>query len=421
MIDPSQGIDGERDILIEEDRIKAIEHPGQLAKIPGVGTLLDAGGLWVLPGLVDMHVHLREPGFEYKETIESGTRAAIRGGVTSVACMANTDPVNDSGAVTEYILQKARRAGNARVYPIGAVSVGLGGSRLAEIGEMVEAGIVAVSDDGKPIGDGSLMRHALEYSKMFSIPVIVHAEDPALRNGGVMNEGPTSMRLGLKGVPNAAEDTMVARDIELARLTESRLHVAHVSTKGAVQILRNAKETGVRVTAEVTPHHLFLTEKAVEGYNTNAKMSPPLRTEEDRRALLEGLRDGTIDAIATDHAPHHEDEKRVEFETASDGVIGLETVLATTLELVRQGVLTPSQWVERVSTAPARILGIPAGTLAPGALADITLVDPNLKWTVDPKNFQSKGKNSPFIGWRVQGGVKSVILGGKSVWETPPS
>jgi dihydroorotase len=417
VIDPSQGIDEVRDVLIEDGCVSAAESPGQFERIAGIETVIDATGLWVLPGLVDMHVHLREPGFEYKETIESGTRAALAGGITSVACMANTSPVNDSAAVTRYILEKASQAGNARVFPIGAVSVGLQGTQLAEIGEMVEAGIVAVSDDGKPIVSGSLMRRALEYCRMFSLPVITHAEDPFLQNGGVINEGRTSLRLGLKGIPNAAEDVMVARDIELARLTGGKLHVAHASTRGVVTLIREAKKNGVMVTAEVTPHHLFLTEEAVEGYNPNAKMNPPLRTEQDREALWEGLQDGTIDAIATDHAPQHEDEKKLEFENALNGVVGLETAVPITLELIRRGVLNPTQWVERFSLAPARILGIPAGSLARGTLADITLIDPTRKWEIDPKEFQSKGRNSPFIGWQVQGQVRGVLVGGKLVWE----
>ena len=317
LIDPSVGREECADLLVREGRVVAVEPPGTLGSS---GTVLEARGCWVVPGLVDMHVHLREPGFEYKETIATGAQAAVAGGFTAVACMANTDPVNDSGAVTRFIMERAAKAAAARVYPVGAVSVGLKGERLAEFGEMREAGAVAVSDDGHPIMDAALMRRALEYSRLFGFPVIAHEEDTALAGDGVMNEGPTAFRLGLRGIPAEAEEALVARDLALVERTGGRLHVAHVSTAGTVALLREAKRRGLPVTAEVTPHHLLLTEAAVGDYDTNAKMRPPLRTEADRAALLEGLRDGTIDAIASDHAPHHRDEKDVEFERAADGV-----------------------------------------------------------------------------------------------------
>jgi dihydroorotase len=403
------------DVLVDEGRIVATGAPGTLAA--GGATEYAARGLLVLPGLVDMHVHLREPGHEYKETVATGVRAALAGGFTSLACMANTEPVNDSAAVTQFIIDRARLADGAHVYPIGALSLGLRGERLAEIGEMHRAGIVAVSDDGRPVMHAGLMRRALEYTRMFDLPVIVHEEDEHLADGGVMNEGAIALRLGLRGAPAAAEEVMIARDIALVRLTGGRLHVAHVSTAGAVALVREAKTQGLDVTAEVTPHHLFLTEEAVEGYGTDAKMAPPLRTRADVAALRAGLADGTIDAIATDHAPHHRDEKEVEFEAAANGVVGLETALPLALRLVAEGVADLPTIVARLTVGPARILRLPAGTLAAGAEADLTLVDPARRWRVDARSFRSKARNTPFEGWDLTGRAVAVLVGGRLVYE----
>jgi dihydroorotase len=331
--------------------------------------------------------------------------------------MANTNPVNDSGAVTRYILEQARASGMARVFPVGALSKGLKGEELAEVGEMVKEGIVAVSDDGQPVMDAGLMRRALEYCRMFNLPVIVHAEDLHLAYGGVMNEGPTALRLGLKGVPNTAEEVMVARDIALAAFAKGRLHIAHVSTRGTVALIRKAKAEGVAVTAEATPHHFTLTEEAVEGYNTNAKMNPPLRQAADLEAIKEGLRDGTIDAIATDHAPHHRDEKEVEFDRAANGVIGLETALSLTLRLVEEGVLSLLEAIRRLTVNPARILGLPYGTLSPGAAADIAIIDPERKWWVVASDLRSKSKNTPFEGWEMKGKAAMTVVGGRVVYD----
>jgi len=419
VVDPVAGRAAAGDVLLDGERIAATGEPGTFEA--GDAAVLDARGLLVLPGLVDMHVHLREPGYEYKETIQTGVAAALAGGFTSLACMANTEPVNDSAAVTQYILDRARIAQGARVYPIGALSQGLRGERLAEIGEMHRAGIVGISDDGRPVIDAALMRRALEYSSMFGLPVIAHEEEPHLAAGGAMNEGVTALRLGLRGIPAAAEEVMIARDLALARLTGGRLHVAHVSTKGAVALLREAKAQGLPVTAEVTPHHLFLTEEAVEGYGTNAKMAPPLRTKADLAALRAGLADGTIDAIATDHAPHHADEKEVEFDLAANGVVGLETALPLALRLVAEGVLDLPTLVARMTVRPARILGLPAGTLAPGAAADLTLVDPERRWRVEARAFRSKGRNTPFEGWDMTGRAVAVLVGGRLVHDERPA
>ena len=415
LVDPVARSAAPGDLLIEDGRIAAAGTPGTLAAADA--TEYGARGLLVLPGLVDMHVHLREPGYEYKETIATGTRAALAGGFTSLACMANTEPVNDSAAVTQFIIERARIAGGARVYPIGALSLGLQGTRLAEIGEMHRAGIVAVSDDGRPVMHAGLMRRALEYTRMFGLPVIAHEEDEHLADGGVMNESATALRLGLRGTPAAAEEVMIARDLALVRLTGGRLHVAHISTAGAVALIREAKAQGLAVTAEVTPHHLFLTEEAVEGYGTDAKMAPPLRTRADIDALRAGLADGTIDAIATDHAPHHRDEKEVEFESAANGIVGLETALPLALRLVAEGVADLPTIVARMTIGPARILGLPAGTLAAGADADLTLVDPARRWRVEARSFRSKGRNTPFEGWDVVGRTVAVLIGGRLVHE----
>jgi dihydroorotase len=402
--------------LLEQGAVRAVETPGAFHSTE-VLRRVDARGCWVVPGLIDLHVHLREPGYEYKETIATGTAAAGAGGFTAVACMANTDPVNDSAAVTRFILERAAEARLARVYPIGALSQGLRGERLAEIGEMRAAGIVAVSDDGKPVADAGLMRHALEYCAMFGIAVVDHAEDPGLAGGGAMHEGRTSIRLGLKGIPAAAEEAMVSRDLLLAELTGGRLHIAHASTRGTVALVRAAKARGVRVTAEATPHHFTLTDEAVSEYDGNAKMNPPLRAAEDREALRQALADGAIDAIATDHAPHHRDEKDVEFDNAAFGIVGLETALPLSLRLVKERVLSPADWVRRTSVAPAEILGVAGGTLRAGAAADLTVVNPEVEWRVNAAELRSKSKNSPFLGWTVRGRAICTIVGGRVVFE----
>ena len=416
LIDPEAGIDQARDLLLEDGRIRSVDRPGAFRSAE-VARRIDARKCWVVPGLVDLHTHLREPGYEYKETVATGTAAAVAGGFTAVACMANTNPVNDSAAVTRFILERAAEAGSARVYPIGALSLGLAGERLAEIGEMRGAGIVAVSDDGKPVADAGLMRHALEYCAMFSIPVIDHAEDPGLAAGGSMHEGRTSIRLGLKGIPSAAEEVMVSRDIALAELTGGRLHIAHASTRGSVALVRAAKARGARVTAEVTPHHFTLTDEAVADYDGNAKMNPPLREKEDREALRAALADGTIDAIATDHAPHHRDEKDVEFDAAAFGIVGLETALPLSLRLIEEGVLTPADWVRRLSATPAKILAVAGGTLQRGAVADVTIVDPQGEWRVEASSLKSRSKNSPVLGWPMKGRAIVTIVGGRVVHE----
>lgn len=424
LVDPVARRTRRADLLVRDGVIAAIEA-GISEQLPrrGASTIhrIDATGLLVMPGFVDIHVHLREPGFEYKETIATGTRAAVTGGVTSVACMANTRPVNDSPAVTRFILERAHAAALAKVFPVGAVSLGLAGEQLAPFAGMYDSGIVAVSDDGMPVMDAELMRRALECAKMFGMPVIDHAEDRALVAGGVMHEGAVSLRLGLRGIPAAAEDVMVARDIALAGLTGGHLHVAHISSAGSVRMVRMARAAGIRITAEVSPHHLWLTDEAVTDYRTNAKMAPPLRTEDDRQALLEGLADGTIDCIATDHAPHHKDEKDVEFDCAANGVIGLETLLPLVLRLVEHGVLDLPTAIAKISSEPAAILGLPLGTLEVGRAADLAIVDPQREWTVDPSQTFSKSKNTPFEGWKMRGRAVYTMVDGRTVHEERPA
>jgi len=415
VVDPSQHLEDPLDLLVERGKIVALEPPG---RIPAEGRrVISASDLVVTPGLVDMHVHLREPGEEYKETIESGTRAAIQGGFTGVACMPNTKPVNDNAAVTRLILDQAKAAGHARVYPVGAVSVGSLGQALSEYGDLKAAGVVAVTDDGRPVSNSMLMRRALEYARTFDLPVISHCEDLDLASDGVMHEGAVSLQLGLKGIPAAAEEVMVYRDLTLARLTGARLHIAHVSTAGSVAIIRLAKAMGLPVTAETAPHYFTLTEEAVLGYNTNAKVNPPLRTEMDVKSIKEAIRDGTLDAVACDHAPHSSLEKEVEFTAAAFGLIGLETSLSLTLKLVHDGALNLSQAIGALSTNPAAILGVNGGTLEKGAMADITLVDLNREWTVDASTFASKSRNCPFNGWTLKGKAVMTIVGGEVVWE----
>ncbi|CAN5864619.1 dihydroorotase [soil metagenome] len=415
MIDPSQRVDALVDLLLVDGRVAGV---GQDLAAPDEAEMLDVSGCVVAPGLIDVHVHLREPGFEHKETIARGARAAAAGGFTAVVAMPNTDPPIDNPAAVGFVRAAGERAGFARVYPAGTITVGQAGERISEIGELVGAGAVTVTDDGRPVVNAGLMRSALEYCQTFDLPVSVHAEDLHLSRGGSMNEGVVSTRLGLTGIPNAAEDTMIARDLLLAELTGGRLHIQHVSTRRGVEMIRAAKERGVRVTAEATPHHLALTDVAVESYRTDAKMNPPLRGEADRDAVREGVRDGTLDVIATDHAPHHYDEKEQAFEDAPFGIVGLETALGVVLsELVHTGMLDLPTLVQRMSCGPARALGLPGGTLAPGAPADVTVFDPEQTWKVDPTRFTSLSRNTPFRGRRLRGRALRTIVGGRTVWQ----
>lgn len=418
LIDPASGADGIRDVYIEDGIIKKISE-GLAAELKDNDIkIIDAQNKIVAPGLVDMHCHLREPGQEYKEDIASGTLSAAKGGFTSVACMPNTTPVLDNAALIEFVKNKAASVGSAHVYPIGAVSKGLQGELLAEIGDMKEAGAVAVSDDGRPVSNPELMRRAMEYGDMFDMLVISHCEDLSLVAGGSMNEGAVSTRLGLKGIPNAAEEVQIARDIILAKETGKRVHIAHVSTAGGVEIIRQAKKQGVRVTAETCPHYFTLTEEATEGYNTNAKMNPPLRTQKDVDAVIAGLADGTLDAIATDHAPHHVDEKNVEFAVALNGIVGFETALALGITyLVREKHLSLDAFLRTMTSAPAAILNIPAGRLEENAPADVVVFDMDEPYEVDVNSFASKSKNSPYHGFTVYGRVDATITGGKLVYK----
>jgi dihydroorotase len=413
VVDPASGTDGVQDVWIAEGRIHKI---GKGLRPPAGIETIDAAGKAVCPGFIDMHVHLREPGFEYKETIASGTRAAAAGGFTAVACMANTFPVNDNRAVTDYILARAKVEGVVRVYPIGAVTRNLEGKQLAELAEQAEAGCVAFSDDGKCVMNAELYRRAMEYALPFGTPIISHAEDCHLAHGAPMNEGLVATELGLSGQPGAAEDVMVARDIILAELTGAHLHIAHISTAGAVRLVREAKARGVRVTAEVTPHHLLLTDEAVRSYDPNCKMAPPLRTKRDVEACLEALVDGTIDCVATDHAPQALSEKEGEFAEAANGVVGLETAVPLLLDrLVRPGTVDLPTLVTRLSTAPARLLNLPGGSLAPGAAADVTILDLERPWTVDPATFRSRSRNTPFAGATGTGAPWLILVGGSKV------
>ncbi|MGZ8394704.1 MAG: dihydroorotase [Nitrospira sp.] len=413
VIDPGR-FNGLADVLIEDGNISAV---GPTLVAPAGATVIRAAGQLVLPGFVDLHVHFREPGFEYKETIQSGTAAAVAGGFTTVCAMPNTNPVNDNQSVTEFMIDRARAAGNAHLYPIGAITKGSEGKELAEIGDLRRAGCVAISDDGKPVMNSLVMRRAMEYARAFDVPVVDHCEDLHLSEGGCMNEGLLSTELGLPGIPSAAEDVMVARNVSLAELTGARLHLAHISTAGSVRMVREAKSRGLKVTAEACPHHFTLTEELTRGYNTHAKMNPPLRTWQDVQAIKEGLRDGTIDVIATDHAPHATQEKQQEFTEAPFGIVGLETALSLTLALVEEGVLTIESAVEKLATAPAKAFSLNAGTLAVGAPADVAIVDQHMQWVVDPSRFRSKSRNTPFAGWKVKGRVTTTIVAGRVVFE----
>jgi dihydroorotase len=414
IIDPSRGADEVADLFLADGKVQA---SGRDLGHPDDAQVLNAGGRVVAPGLIDLHVHLREPGQEDLETVATGAMAAAAGGFSAVCAMPNTDPVTDNQAAVGFIVSQAQRAAKARVYPIGAVSLGQKGQQLAEFGELVGAGAVAVSDDGKPVVSSHLMRTALEYARTFGIPVADHCEDPTLAEGGAMHEGLVSTRLGLKGVPAAAEEIMVARDILLAELTGGHVHLCHLSTRGSVELIRRAKEKGLRVTAEACPHHFTLTHEACEGYNTHAKMNPPLREPEDREAIRQALRDGTIDVICTDHAPHHYDAKEREFDDAPNGIIGLETALGLAIsELVESGLLSLPELVSRMSLMPARIFGLQGGSLAPGSPADVVVFDPAAEWTVRPEEFYSKSRNTPFAGRRLRGRAETTIVRGQVVF-----
>lgn len=415
ILDPASGMDTAGTLVVRDGAIAAIEK-GEGAPAPGT-RVIDCRGKWIVPGLIDLHVHLREPGEEYKETIETGARAAAAGGFAAVVAMPNTKPPIDDPSLVRFVIEKGKEAGYARVYTSGAITRGLRGEELADYGLMKEAGAVCVTDDGRPVMNAGLMRRALEYASTFGLPVMVHEEDLTLSGGAVMNEGPTSARLGLPGFPNAAEDVMVLRDIELAALTGAHLHIAHLSTAGAVRAVREAKRRGLRVTAEATPHHFTLTDEAVARYDTHAKMCPPLRSRADVEAIREGLADGTLDAIATDHAPHSSLEKDVPFARAANGIVGLETAVPLTLALVREGILSPMRAIELLSWGPARILGLPGGRLEVGAPADVTVIDPDLEWEIDANRFASKGRNTPFHGWKVRGRAVRTLVGGKIVHE----
>jgi dihydroorotase len=412
VIDPASNLDVQADVLIRDGKVARIE--------PGLGTnpgrdvrVFEVAGCWVVPGLIDLHTHLREPGQEYKEDIATGTAAAAAGGFTAVCAMPNTVPPNDNRAVTELMVRRAREVGVVRLYPIGAITQGLKGEVLSEMGELQEAGCVALSDDGRPVMSGEVMRRALEYARGFDIPIIQHCEDLNLSAGGSMHEGVISTRAGIRAQPSAAESVMLARDIELVALTGARYHVAHISAAESVRLVREAKKRGLPVTCEVTPHHLTLTDEACATYDTHTKCNPPLRSSADVSALTEALADGTIDAIATDHAPHSTVEKDVEFEQAAFGVIGLETALPLCLDLVRNGILTPTSLVHRLSTGPAALLRLPGGSLAAGSVADVTVINPDAAWTCEPVRFRSRSRNSPFAGVSMRGRAVLTLVGGR--------
>jgi dihydroorotase len=419
VIDPASGVDDTLDILVEKGKIRSIakhiESPASSREKDC--TVIDAANLIVAPGLIDMHTHLREPGHEYKETIKTGSLAGAAGGFTSLVCMANTNPPNDTAAVTELILDRAAKDACVHIYPVGALTKGLHGETLAEIGDLKEAGVVALSDDGHTIKNTEIMRRGLEYARSFSLPVICHCEDTDISSGGAMNEGIASAYLGLRGIAPVAEEIIVARDIALSEWTRHPVHIAHVSTAGSVRIIREAKLRGVNITAETAPHYFILTEEAVSSFNTNTKINPPLRSAHDVEAIKEGLRDGTLDVIATDHAPHSSLEKDVEYDNAACGIIGLETALPLVLTLVTQKVLDLSQAIQKLTINPSRILTLNKGNLGIGADADITIIDPESEVTIDIKSFRSKSRNSPFNGWRLKGKAVYTIVSGSIVFQ----
>ena len=419
VIDPAQQVNtGGRGVLIEDGRVVGLVERGE--SVPEQTQVLDATGLIVAPGFIDLHTHLREPGQEYKETVATGASAAVAGGWTSICAMPNTDPINDSPAVTRFIVEQGLAAKLANVFPIGAVTKGSGGRELAEMGEMKNAGIVAVSDDGRPVPTSAMMRRAMEYARGFDLTVVDHCQDPSLSAGGVMHEGRWSMILGLRGMPAAAEEVDAVRDCVLAKLTKAKVHIAHISTRGALEAVRRAKNEGLQVTCEVTPHHWTLTDEAVAEYDTNTKMSPPLRSREHVDAILEGMKDGTIDAIATDHAPHHADEKALEFDQAPFGITGLETAVGLAFDLVHGGLIDLERMVEMCSANPARIFGLTdRGTLKANAHADITILDPQLEWVFDVKKSKSKSRNTPFHGRSLYGAAVATIVGGRLVYLHP--
>ncbi len=411
IVDPIKGTDETLDLLVEYGKITEISKN---IRKKSNSEILDASNLVVCPGFIDMHVHFREPGQEYKEDIQSGTSSAVAGGFTAVACMANTEPVNDSSSITEKILNKTREVGSCKVYPIGAVSVGLKGEKISELSDQHFAGAIAFSDDGYPIKDSFLMRSALEYSKMLGVTILDHAEDVSLSEGKVMHEGTVSTTLGLSANPDASEDICVYRDLRLAELTGGKLHILHVSSKGAVDLIRNAKKKDVKVTCEVTPHHFSLTDEKIRGFNSSFKMAPPLRDEKHRIALIEGLKDGTIDVIASDHAPHDQADLEVEFDRVPFGVVGLETAVSLALDrLVHEGVLTLSEMVSKFTLGPSNAIGIPCHGIEEGSVADLTILDLEKKYTVIPDNFKSRAKNTPFEGWELKGCPVATIVDGK--------
>ncbi|MCD4750621.1 MAG: dihydroorotase [Thermoanaerobaculales bacterium] len=417
VVDPSQGIDQGMDLLIDDGLVAAL---GEKLDVAADTPVFDASGLVVAPGFIDIHTHLREPGFEYKETIESGCRAAAAGGFTAVCALANTSPVNDEPAVTRYVIEKAGEVSATRIYPVGALSKGCNGEELAEIGKMIEAGAVAISDSPNPVANGLLMRRALEYCRSFDVPVMVHPEDLELTDRGAMHEGRVSTRIGLRGMPGAAEQGVVARDILLAELTRGRLHLCHLSTAASLEMVRIAKRRGLKITCEVTPHHFTLIDEdiAKANYDPQWKMNPPLRGTKDRQAVLEAIQDGTVDAIVSDHAPHHQDEKEMDFADAPFGISALETAVSLALDrLVHRRVIGIGQLVQLMSTSPAKIMGLPGGSLEEGAVADITLLNLGMRVSVDPKTFLSKGKNTPFTGMNLRGAPAATIVGGKVVWK----
>ncbi|MDX6403139.1 MAG: dihydroorotase [Blastocatellia bacterium] len=419
VIDPAQGTNTGKSLLIEDGRVVGLSSHSD--GVPEGAEVFDATGLIVAPGFIDTHVHLREPGHEYKETIASGAAAAVAGGFTTICAMPNTNPINDNAAVTRFVIEQAERAGLASVFPIGAITKNLDGSELAEMGEMKDAGIIAVSDDGRPVPTAGMMRRAMEYARGFDLPVIDHCEDKSLARGGVMHEGHWSLVLGLRGMPAAAEEVDAERNCLLAELTGARVHLAHVSTRGALEAVRRAKEKGLPVTCEVAPHHWTLTDEATQDYDTNTKMSPPLRSQDHLDAIIEGLRDGTIDSIATDHAPHHADEKELEYDQAPFGIVGLETAVGLAFErLVNEGVISLERLVKLCSTNPARIFSLEGrGSLRAGSRADLTILDPELAWTFDASRSKSKSRNTPFDGYTFHGANVATVVAGRIAYLHP--